>query len=202
MDDIVEYKLREWVKGKALKDARIAVYNNIRDIPYAVIPDLNDPRQYIKILELNRGSCTPKHFLLCNMFQKLGLQVLYTVYPYKWDEFESLYPPGLMELARIMPLGYHLACKVEIEGKLVLVDATLDPALEVVGLPVNKEWDGTSDMLLPVHPCGEEQLHHPYEAHFMQTRQYDEVSLVFYEGLNSWMEAVRVEASCKSSTNI
>jgi hypothetical protein len=137
MSDIVKDKFREWVWGKSPKEARIAIFNKIRDIPYAVIPELNDPKQYVKILELNRGSCTPKHFLLRERYRKLGLQVLYVVYSYRWDEFENLYPPELRKLASEMPIGSHLACKVDIEGKLVLVDATLDPSLAIVGLPVN-----------------------------------------------------------------
>ena len=196
MADIVESKFREWTQGKRLKEARIAVFNQIRDIPYAVIPELNDSSKYVKILETNRGSCTPKHFLLCNMFQRLGLQVLYVVYQYWWDEFANLYPPELKQQAREMPLGNHLACKVDIEGKLVLVDATLDPALAIVGLPVNKEWDGLSDTLLPINPCSEEQLYYPSEANLIQIQQFNDTTQAFYNGLNLWMELLRVK-SCK-----
>jgi hypothetical protein len=196
MADIVESKFREWTKGKNSKEARIAVFNHIRDIPYAVIPELSDSSKYVKMLDLNRGSCAPKHFLLCDMFQKLGLQVLYVVYQYRWGEFENLYPPELRKQAREMPLGNHLACKVDIEGKLVLVDATLDPALAIVGLPVNKEWDGLSDTLLPINPCSEEQLYHPSEANLMQIQQFSDMTQAFYNGLNLWMELLRVK-SCK-----
>ena len=161
MPDTVDAKFREWTQGKNPGEARIAIFNRIRDIPYAVIPELNDHRHYLKILGLNRGSCTPKHFLLCTMFQKLGLQVLYVIYRYRWDEFAELYPPELWKLAKEMPLGNHLACKVDIGGKLVLVDATLDPSLAIVGLPVNQDWDGVSNTLLPVQPVGEEQVYHP-----------------------------------------
>ena len=191
MADIVEGKFREWVQGKNPREARVAIFNRIRDIPYAIIPGLNDPKQYVRMLELNRGSCTPKHFLLCNMFQSLGLQVLYAVYSYRWDEFENLYPPELRKAANEMPAGSHLACKVDIDGKLVLVDATLDPALAVVGLPVNKEWDGVSDTLLPVKPIGEEQLYYPSEANLIQVQQPDQRTMAFYNGLNAWMDLLR-----------
>jgi hypothetical protein len=80
---------------------------------------------------------------------------------------------------------------VDIDGRLVLIDATLDPALQKVGLPVNEEWDGIRDTLLAVNPCGEEQLYHPSEAHLMQSRVADEKSLAFYNELNSWLEKVR-----------
>jgi hypothetical protein len=191
MFDIVVAKFREWTHGKNSKEARISIFNQIRDIPYAVIPELNDPKHYIKILEINRGSCTPKHLLICNMFRRLGLQVFYVVYQYKWDEFEDIYPPDLKQLARSMPPGNHLACKVELEGKLVLVDATLDPAIALLGLPVNKDWDGINDTLLPVEPCSEEQLHHVSEANIMQATQTNKISQLFYDSLNSWMEIQR-----------
>ena len=160
-------------------------------VELTIMMNLN-PKQYAKMLELNRGSCTPKHFLLCNMFQRLGLGVLYAVYQYRWDEFEELYPPELRKLAREMTTGSHLACKVDIDGKLILVDATLDPALAVVGLPVNIGWDGISDTLLPVKPIGEEQLYYPSEAYLIQV-QPDERTMAFYNGLNAWMDSLRVK---------
>ncbi|MBM3119226.1 MAG: hypothetical protein FJ006_06685 [Chloroflexi bacterium] len=189
--DIVDRKLHDWTRGKNAKDARISIFYKIRDIPYAVIPELNDPERYVDILKFNRGSCTPKHFLLCYMYQKIGLEVLYVVYPFRWNDFEAVYPPELQRLADAMPISYHLACKVDIDGKLVLVDATIDPALQKIGLPVNKKWDGLSDTLLAVNPCGEEQLYHPSEIHFMQPPTADEQSLAFYNRLNVWLKDTR-----------
>jgi hypothetical protein len=190
--DAVEAKFKEWTRGKTSIEARISIFNKIRDIPYAILPELNDPKNYTRILELNRGSCTPKHFLLCAMFRKLGLEVWYMVYHYRWEEFEELYPLKLRKLAREMPIGYHLACKVDIDGRLVLVDATLDPALARVGLPVNQIWDGVSETMLPVNPCSEEELYDPSEASLMQAQQVNNVARTFYNGLNAWMELLRV----------
>lgn len=191
MAGIIEEKFRQWTKGKRTREASIDIYQRIRDIPYAVVPELIDPERYVQILKLNRGSCTPKHFLLCDMYQRLGMLVLYVIYPFRWDEVEIDYPPHLRDLAEAVPPSYHLACKVDIEGNLVLVDATLDPALERLGLPVNGEWDGMSDTLLPVKPSGEELFYHPSEACGLQP-SLDEKSLAFYRGLNSWLEEVRL----------
>jgi len=172
-------------------DARITIFNKIRDIPYAVIPELISPERYIDMLKLNKGSCTPKHFLLCNMYQRIGLEVLYVTYPFRWDEFEAIYPPSLRELASSMPTSYHLACKVNLDGRLALVDATIDPALQKVGLPVNMKWDGINDTLLAMEPCGEEEIYHPDEAYLMQPRVVDKKSMEFYDSLNFWMEKLR-----------
>ncbi len=191
MTGTIEKEFREWVRGKSAIEARVSVYERIRDIPYAVIPELNNPERYAEILTLKKGSCIPKHFLLCAMFHRLGLDVLYAVYPFRWDEVEIDYPPSLRRLAKALPPTHHLACKVDIDGNLVLVDATLDPALARLGLPVNKQWDGRSDTQLPMKPSGEEEIYHPSEAYGLQT-QPDERALIFYHELNLWLEKARV----------
>jgi hypothetical protein len=178
--------------------ARVAIFEKIRDIPYAIVPELNDAERYAEILTLGKGSCTPKHFLLCSMYQQLGLSVLYAVYPFRWAEVELPYPPRLQRLVKALPMSYHLACRVEIEGRLVLVDATLDPTLEQMGLPVNKGWDGLSDTQLPMHPCGEEELYHPSEAISLRV-QPDETRLAFYNALNRWLEALRLHPAGQTS---
>ena len=190
MTEIVLAKFCEWTQGKSPLEARVSIYSRIRDIHYAIVPELIDPKKYTGILTAGKGSCTPKHFLLCEMYQKLGMTVLYACYPFRWDEIEVDYPPILRKLARTIPTSYHVACKVEINRNLVLVDATLDPTLERVGLPVNKDWDGISDTLLPIVSCGEEQLYHPCEASHIKVR-LDDKSLAFYKELNSWLVRVR-----------
>lgn len=190
MNRIAAEKFKQWTENKTGAEARMTVYEMIRDIPYAVVPDLVSPLRYEEILTLGTGSCTPKHFLLCDMYQRLGMTVLYAGYPFRWDEFDVDYPARLRKLAEGMQVSYHLACKVEIDGDLVLVDATLDPKLEVLGLPVNREWNGRSDTLLPVKPCGGEEIYHPCETPYMRFRD-DEASLAFYRELNRWLERAR-----------
>jgi len=196
MADIVEDTFREWTEGKTLAESLIAVFERIRDIPYAVHPEINSTERYPEILSRGSGSCTPKHFLLYDMFRRLGMSVLYLIYPFRWDETGMDYPPRLRTMSGQLPVSHHLACLVEIGGRLTLVDATVDPALKVLGLPVNECWDGISDTLLPVEPCGETQIYHPSEAHLMQV-QRDHRALEFYTGLNKWLESVR--RNCKAA---
>lgn len=190
MSEAIEVKFREWTAGKDAVEARVSIFERIRNIPYAAIPEIADSERYAEILSLGKGSCTPKHLLLCDMYQRLGMQVLYVVYPFRWDEVEIEYPRRLLSLARELPTSNHLACKVDINGELVLVDATIDPALKKLGLPVNEDWDGTGNTLLAIEPCGEEQLYHPSEASLL-TSQHDERTLAFYSELNHWLEVVR-----------
>jgi hypothetical protein len=190
MDSIVAERFSWWTAGRDALQARIAVFEQIRDIPYAIVPELNDAGRYAEILTLGKGSCTPKHFLLCSMYQQLGLSVLYAVYPFHWAEVEVPYPPELRRLAEATSTSYHLACRVEIDGRLVLVDATLDPLLEQMGLPVNKDWDGLSDTRLAIHPSGQEELYHPSEAASLRA-QPDGDRLAFSAALNRWLEEMR-----------
>ncbi|MFC1848543.1 hypothetical protein ACFLXV_04470 [Chloroflexota bacterium] len=190
MPGTCDEKFREWVEGRNDLEARIDIFERIRDIPYAIIPELNDHERYVDLLTIGKGSCTPKHMLLCEMYRRLGLSVLYVVYPFRWDEVELDYPPRLMKLARALPTSHHLACRVDINGKLILVDATLDTELRQMGLPVNESWDGVSDTRLAITPCGEEQIHHPHEAALL-TPQYDDRSLAFNRELNRWLDAFR-----------
>ena len=133
----------------------------------------------------------PKHLLLGQMYERLCLPVLYAVFPFRWDQTEIDYPYCLRKLAEKMPPAYHLACRVNINEELILVDATLDPGLEKLGLPVNKNWNGSSNTLLPIIPTGEEQIYHPSEVQLTQTRNHDEKAGEFYSELNRWLEEVR-----------
>ena len=191
MNDLLNVKFAEWTGGKDALQARRSIYEMIRDIPYAIIPELNDARRYIDILQYGKGSCMPKHLLLGHMFEMLGLSVLYAVFPFSWADAEVDYPPYMKKLADGLPLSHHLACRVDIDGNLVLIDATLDPALEKLGLPVNRNWDGFSDTLLPVTMCGEEQLYHPSEVQYTEAGTPDEKAAQFYNELNRWLEDVR-----------
>lgn len=189
----MEETFRQWTAGKDAVQARISIYEKVRDIPYAILPELISPDNFADILTLGRGSCTPKHLLLSNMFQRLGLMVLFAVYPFYWGDSSEVMVDNLepiREMATALPMSHHLACRVDIDGRLVLVDATLDLPLEKSDLVINREWDGFSDTLLPMTPCGEEQLYHPSEAHLMEARS-GQRWLEFYVVLNACLEQVR-----------
>ncbi len=191
MLEMLDEKFAQWTKEKNPAQARVSIYEKVRDITYAVVPELNDTERYVEILTYGKGSCMPKHLLLGHMYEILGLLILYTVFPFRWDRAEIDYPPHLRRLAEKLPPAYHLACRVDIDGELILVDATLDPALKKLSLPVNRTWDGVSNTLLPIIPTGEEQVYHPSEAHLTQKRYPDEKSMKFYNELNRWLEEVR-----------
>ena len=74
--NIIDKKFNEWTAGLGPKEARIAAFNRVRDIPYAIIPELRSPEAGPSgILEKNCGSCQPKHWLLAILFKKLKIPV-------------------------------------------------------------------------------------------------------------------------------
>jgi hypothetical protein len=133
----------------------IAIFEHIRDIPYSLAtdPGLNVPATAPGLLlKLGRGNCTPKHYLLATMYKKLNLSVIFATFPFLWNDPEIRYPSELRDLAALLPVAYHLACRVQIGCRWVLVDATWDRPLAKAGFPVNMHWDGYADTRCAVKP--------------------------------------------------
>jgi hypothetical protein len=197
--DIVQKAFAEWTKGLSGRDARISIFDHIRDIPYAVIPEIRNPVDGPQgLLEGMKGSCTPKHFLLGRMFEMLRIPIKYVSYPFSWNAKSVAYPLELRKLAEVLPIEYHLACKARIENKWVVVDATWDRPLARVGFPVNESWDGVNDTKLAVDAL-DEIVHESVQerVNFVQARKSswtaDDNNRTdrFISALNNWLETVR-----------
>ena len=132
----------------------IAIFQQIRDIPYALnhAPDSPEMSATERILAQGKGSCGAKHYLMADMYQKLGIEVVYATFPFLWNDPDLHYPPELRTLATGLPVAYHVACRVRINNRWVLVDATWDRPLKPAGFPVNENWDGRADTLCAVKP--------------------------------------------------
>jgi transglutaminase-like putative cysteine protease len=197
--DIVQKAFVEWTKGLSGGDARISIFDHIRDIPYSVVPEIRNPVDGPQgLLKRMRGSCTPKHFLLGRMFEMLRIPIRYVSYPFSWDVKSVAYPLELRDLAELVPIEYHLACKARIENEWLIVDATWDRPLTRVGFPVNENWDGASDSRLAVEPLDEIVHENAQERmNFVQARKSswtaeDNTRMEhFVSALNNWLEDVR-----------
>ncbi|MDD5019523.1 MAG: hypothetical protein PHH75_08205 [Candidatus Omnitrophica bacterium] len=198
-DGIMLAKFSEWTARLDPKEARISVYNHIRNIPYAIVPELRDPAVGpAGMLELGKGSCIPKHFLLGMLFQKLDIPVRYCTYLYSWADPRIKYPPDLRSIVKELPMGTHLACRAHIEGQWVLIDATWDSGLKKAGFPVNENWDGlrpTKNAVKPVreiiHETVEDRVKYTAEAKKSwtgaQALAHEKFPVVF----NAWLEDCR-----------
>jgi len=157
MGPLAHRKFAEWTQGLDTREAMVSIFYHIRDIPYAIVtgPEFRDPeRGPEKMLAEGRGSCGPKHYLLAMMYRRLNVDAVYATFPFFWQEQAVRYPPALREDASLLPLAYHLACRVRIGCRWALVDATWDPPLRKAGFPVNLHWDGIADTACAVSPPG------------------------------------------------
>lgn len=202
MDRFVREKFGEWTKGVSTQEALVKIFLKIRDIPYFVDPALFDLEKGPgHMLERDRGSCTPKHYLLGAMFTALGVPVKYCTYCFKWIDQEAQYSPAVKEQAWSLPAVFHLACKAFIGGKWVIVDATWDIGLKTLGFPVNSDWDGISDTVLAVKAIEEYSHDDPVERDRFAKEKMAAYSLSeklelsrFSGALNNWLAEGRSEA--------
>ena len=153
MSTLVDKIFGEWTEGLDVSEGIISVFEHIRDIPYSLAVPMTDPDTAPEqILSLGKGYCGPKHYLLAEMFRRFDYEVAYAIFPFLWNDPDLLYSPELRELATGLPVAHHLACRVRINNRWVLVDATWDLPLARGGFPVNEHWDGLADTLCAVKP--------------------------------------------------
>jgi len=198
-EEILTQKFNEWIDELGKVEQRISIFEHVRDIPYKLITELYNPKvAHEGILRYNGGSCTPKHFLLGYMLEKLGIPIRYTTFPFSWNAPDVQYPVDLRRMAEQLPTEYHLACRAFIDGRWVLVDATWDIPLKRAGFPVNESWDGVSDTLNAVMPLEEiehqdiwERSRFTDEHRGRYTPQEIEIRNSFIGGFNAWIEQVR-----------
>jgi transglutaminase-like putative cysteine protease len=153
MTTLVNEKFQEWTHGLDKRQRMISVFEHIRDIPYSLAVPMSDPKTAPEqILRLQKGYCGPKHYLLAEMYRRMGIDTVYATFPFLWNDPDLQYPPGLRKLATGLPVAHHLACRVRINDRWVLVDATWDRPLKRAGFPVNEHWDGYADTKCAVKP--------------------------------------------------
>lgn len=198
-EDIILKTFAEWTTNLSPKEARISIYNHIRDIPYAIVAELRDPATGPSgMLNLRKGSCVPKHFLLGMLLEKLNIPVRYVTSLFSWDDPRVKYPAELRSVVKLLPIGTHLTCQAFIEGLWVLLDATWDNKLKKCGFPVNENWDGVSPTKNAVQPV-KEIIHDSvedrvrYASEFRKTWTDDQIQAYdkFPQILNAWLDSCR-----------
>lgn len=143
---LVRSAFHTWTRGLNTRESIISIFSHIRDIPYSlVVPVTGAKNPQEEMLIAGTGSCSAKHYLLADMFRNLNLNVVYATFPFLWNDPDLHYPPQLRNLAATLPVAHHLACRVQIGCRWVLVDATWDLPLAKAGFPVNDNWDGYSE---------------------------------------------------------
>lgn len=150
MDDrLLQDTLREWTNGLKDREARVRVFERVRDFPY-YYPSSRDPEE---VLRAGRGSCSGKHYLLAELFRGLGVKVRHLICTHRFNESPIGFPEELQAMLRKNEIvDVHDYLQILIDERWIDVDATWPSALREYGFPVNEEWDGVSPMLLSVVP--------------------------------------------------
>ena len=153
MPSAVDKKFHEWTKSLDTHESMVSIFEHIQNIPYSLNEPVTDSITLSEqVLIAGKGSCGPKHYLLAQMFRKLNMSVVYATIAFSWNDTDLRFPPSLRELAVNLPVAYHLACRVQVGCRWILVDATWDPPLAKAGFPVNDHWDGYSETKCAVKP--------------------------------------------------
>jgi transglutaminase-like putative cysteine protease len=148
-DDPIRAALEELTRERDATSARIALFEHVRDLPYEY-PASRDPGD---VLRRKRGSCSGKHYLLGELFRRLGLPVRHMICTHRFNDSPIPFPDEMQALlGKNEIVDLHDYLQVSIDGAWVDVDATWELALRDYGFPVTDEWDGRSSMVLTVYP--------------------------------------------------
>lgn len=127
-------------------DRRIAAFTFVRDIAYGNIGS-RDP---LDVLAAKKGTCSGKHALLRILLNRLGYETQTWFAKHDFHNFPiKPWPEELNEFRELTLTDYHDFLKVKIGNQWVTLDAMFDKPLLKLGFPV-QDWDGLSDMDLPV----------------------------------------------------
>jgi len=144
---LIDAQFEEWTKGLDPDRARIALFERVRDIPY-VYPASREPEE---VLRHGKGSCSGKHYLLGEMFRRLGLPVRNMVCTHRYNESPLPFPDDMQEVLRKNEVvDVHDYLQLKVDGDWIDVDATWELGLREFGFPVTEEWDGRTSMVLSV----------------------------------------------------
>src|SRR5262245_22194698 len=96
MDDPILAAFTEWTKGCDPVAARVALFERVRDMPYQY-PGTNDPAE---VLKSGRGSASGKHYLLGELFRRLGLKVRHMLCTHRFNESPLPFPDEMQAMLR------------------------------------------------------------------------------------------------------
>ena len=127
-------------------EGRRAAFRFVRDLHYGDIGSRNP----FDVLMAKKGTCSGKHALLRLFFEGLGygVQSFFAVHDFSTFPI-NLWPVELRKFQHRTITDYHDFLKVKVGDRWLTVDAMFDAPLAQRGFPVH-DWDGESDMQLPV----------------------------------------------------
>ena len=174
---------------------------NVSDAPFEIV-NYGRRMGYLDYLAdfsvRRRGACSAKHYYLGHKLEQLGAGVGYVSTPFYWHELPVGFNDTLRELAKKIPLQYHLSLQVSFGGSIDSLDATWDRPLAKMGFAVANIVNSKIDSPLGVLPAGEPTIHFSGEERWQWIanlkKEMPRVAEVqeFYSSLNKWVEEIRM----------
>ena len=200
--DLIRKAFDQWTRGLDPIQSRVALFERVRDIPYAY-PTSRDP---VEVLSLRRGSCSGKHYLLGEMYRHSGLATRHMICSHRFNESLIVFPDAMQEMLRKNEIvDLHDYLQIEVEGTWIDVDATWEAGLRAFGFPVNEDWDGTSPMALSVVPeeftlVERDPERHKEEMLSKLTPRQRSLRGQFLQALNDWVQELTAELQREGDT--
>ena len=202
MSRILKKVLLDLTTGLEELEARKSIFINVRDIEYMIVSRQFSKDQNEKVTQVltdRKGFCLSKHYLLGELFREAGYDVKYCTYAFRWEDSGIKLPAEVLLIARKLPITFHVAIKVFIEGVWVLLDVSWDKSLEKSSFPVNG-WDGVSNTVLAVKSIKEFEAfdidaHHIFYRKKIKDYLLKEKVLLarFTKLFNKWISEIRMK---------
>lgn len=198
--------LAEWKIGDLeLEEKIIKIFEKVRDIKFGHIGS-RDP---LEIYKAGKGTCSGKNFLLRELYKAVGLKTKDIICLQRWkdlswfpdDEYGLVdFPEELIQkLNEKEIVDFHNYLLVEIDGKWIQVDVTIDKELLELGFRTEIDWDGRSSMPLcfvgshKVWDCGDSGAEKKAELTAELPQSIQTARNDFLSSLTAWIDEWRKE---------
>lgn len=184
--------ISEWADDLSIEKQIIVLFEKVRDIPYGEIGS-RDPYDVYKN---NKGTCSGKHELLKELYQELGIKTKDFIAMHRFKDLKVDFPDNIKEiLYRSDIVDPHNFFKINSNSKWITIDITWDMPLNKFGFPVNKNWDGKSDMKICVVPINVIETKNPIEFKKQEIAKLSDKTQedrkLFLKELTKWADTLR-----------
>ncbi|ACN17818.1 conserved hypothetical protein [Desulforapulum autotrophicum HRM2] len=196
--------LKKWaINTLPVNDQIITLYEKVRDIPFGSIGS-RDP---LDVYQANKGTCSGKNFLIKELFKAIGVKTKDMICMQRWkdltwfpdDEYNIVKLPDhlMAHFENNEIIDFHNFVKIEVDGRWVQLDVTIDAPLKALGFHVVENWDGKADMPLcfvgshKVWDCGDSGFEKKKELTAMMPKELEQARKAFLQAMTLWIDEWR-----------
>lgn len=187
------------LKKLPLKEQRMCAFTFVRNIPFGHIGS-RDP---LDVLAAHKGTCSGKNALLKKILDALGYETenwfakhdFFGKFRQKGKFKMNHWPEELSPYRDAEIIDYHTFLKIKLGDSWILIDAIFDPFMKKFGFPV-EDWDGETDMKLPVHadetfPVEGDLEHHKQRLIASHSEENEKNRKNFLLAFTQWLNSER-----------